>query len=237
MSFFERTFLANIAKALINPATEEKQDDTITALGLVATEDKQPDPISDGDAVTTQKGNVILGLDAIFGGFKYLNLDANGRYLPNIEPEHTRIHEGVAFEHTDELVAANDGVVEYLFSVPAGCYPHFRSWSFTVTNSPGSVSLYEGPTVTDNGDLITPVNLNRLSGNVNGMLMYENPTVTADGTRMQVDHITGGKLSGGSSDKYIQEFDLMPSTLYLLRYINRSGVVSDVNPHIFWYEV
>ena len=33
--------LLNVAKALINPATEEKQDDAITALGLVATSANQ----------------------------------------------------------------------------------------------------------------------------------------------------------------------------------------------------
>lgn len=35
MSFFEQVNLVNIAKALINPSTEEKQDDGITAIGLL----------------------------------------------------------------------------------------------------------------------------------------------------------------------------------------------------------
>ena len=66
--------------------------------------------------------------------------------------------------------------------------------------------------------------------------MFSAPTISNPGTQIYVDYISGGKLEGGAPDKILSEILLKPSTNYLIRYTNRSGVMADVNTNIFWYE-
>lgn len=177
-----------------------------------------------------------MGLDKILGGLRYFPLDRDGRYVPIIEPEHTRIHEGVAYIHSHEHIVANNGVIDHLLINPARNFPHLRWWRFIATAAPGAVSVYRSPTVSDIGVAAEVLNLNENSENTPDMDLRSAPTITDVGTHMYTDSIVGDKLGGGSPDKIISEIMLKPSITYLIRYVNRSGIPADVNTNIFWYE-
>jgi hypothetical protein len=180
---------------------------------------------------------LIYGKDQILtDSYSAIPVDRSGRYVPIIEPEHTRIHEGVAYIHSHEHIALNNENVDHLLVNPAGNFPHLRWWRFITTASPGMVAIFRSPTTTDNGSAVNIINLNDNSTNTPNLGLFSNPIVTDVGTEMYVDYITGTKLQGGSPDKIISEIILKPSTNYLIRYTNRAGVDIDLNTNIFWYE-
>lgn len=180
---------------------------------------------------------LVYGKDQILeDSYSALPVDRSGRYIPIIEPEHTRIHEGVAYIHSHEHIVANDVNLDHLLKNPAGSFPHLRWWRFITTASPGMIMIFKNPTTTADGTATNTVNLNDNSTNTPNLQLFSNPTVTDPGTEMYVDYVTGTKLQGGSPDKIISEIILKPSTNYLIRYTNRAGVDIDLNTNIFWYE-
>ena len=182
------------------------------------------------------RNSLVYGKDQIIGGYVPLPVDRSGRHIPTIGPEHSRIHEGVAYLHSHEHIVANNGIVDHLLKVPAGAFPHLRWWRFIATGAPGVVRIYRSPTITDDGVAATVLNLNENSSNTPNLALLSTPTISDVGTQMYVDYITGDKLSGGSPDKIVSEIPLKPTINYLIRYTNMSGVDVDVNTNIFWYE-
>ena len=179
----------------------------------------------------------VYGTDVVAGeGSFSLPVDRGGRHVPTIEPEHTRIHEGVAFIHSHEHVVANDGIIDHLLIVPAGAFPHLRWWRFISTSAPAIVMVYRSPTVSDIGVAAEVLNLNENSSNTPNLDLQSAPVITDVGTEMYTDYIAGEKHQGGSPDKIISEIILKPALSYLIRYTNKSGIDADVNTNIFWYE-
>lgn len=178
----------------------------------------------------------IYGEDVILGGPAPIPVDRSGRYIPIIEPEHTRIHESFAYIHSHEHIVPNDGVVDHVLRNPAGNFPHMRWWRFIPTAAPGLVQVYRSPTISDIGPVGGLINLNDNADLNNNVVVYSEPVITDPGVLMYTDAIAGGKLQGGAPDKIISEILQRPSTDYLIRYTNRSGVTADVTTNIFWYE-
>lgn len=59
------------------------------------------------------------------------------------------------------------------------------------------LDIYENPTITANGTPLDIVNLNRYSSNVSGAEAYHSPTIVANGTKLRSPFIPGG--SGGNA--------------------------------------
>jgi hypothetical protein len=178
----------------------------------------------------------VTGVDLIAGGTYPLPLDRNGAAVPIIEPEHSRIHEGMAYMHSHEHIVDNNEIEDHLFVNPANNFPHLRHWLFHITGAPASVEVYEGTTVSNNGAPAIMINLNRASSNTSNVVLYNDPVVTDVGTSLPGGYIVGGKLSGGRGIDTISEIIMKPSTNYLIRFINRSGVTIDSLTEFFWYE-
>ena len=179
---------------------------------------------------------VVQGVDQILGGNAPIPVDRDGRYVPVIAEEHTRIHESKGFTLTGKRTVASGSRINILIKNPAGNFPHFRFYAFASEKAPADIFLYEGTTVSVDGTELTPRNNNRNSSNVPNITLHETPTITDDGEEIEYSLIAGGKHTGGTAESITVEWILQPDQNYLLRYINNSGQSSLVGFHIFFYE-
>ena len=92
---------------------------------------------------------------------------------------------------------------------------------------PITVTLYEAPTTTADGDPGAMRNRNRNYPDTSPpFLVFENPTVTAIGTEVQAILLTGS-IQAGRGDAQDLEWVLKPNTDYLIRLPNNSGGAID----------
>ena len=159
-----------------------------------------------------------------------------------IEQEHFKIHQGKGFTVAQRLVIDNSGGAtpthEFLGVVPAGVFPHFRKITITSDGGPLDVDFYEGATVSNNGSLVTSYNNNRNSDNPAGLLVYDAPTITDDGTNLEPIMIPGTKQAGSLGSEGSNEWILKVSTNYLIRITNNTtgAGASNFTVNMYWYE-
>lgn len=122
-------------------------------------------------------------------GSRGAHLDVLG-HLPVIDVDHHRIHEGHRFTTVDiDDVGVGAAAPKYwLFRAPNLPLIHFI-YSVHATYS-GTVELFRGPTVTDDGTPLLVDNNNQNNSRMATMLAFSNPTVTDDGT------LIGGMVIG-----------------------------------------
>jgi len=123
-----------------------------------------------------------------------------------------------------------------LMTTTAGKYPHLRQYTITSEKAPAEMALYENPTVTANGTETVCKNNNRNASETPSITVYINPTVTDDGTQLEHRLIVGSKQTGGSGDIIPVEWITKPADTYLLKYTNNSGQISSISWLLFWYE-
>jgi hypothetical protein len=179
---------------------------------------------------------VVLGEDQILGGNQPIPVDRGGRYVPIISAEHTRIHESLGFTCTGKSTVANAASFDILIKNPAGNFPHFRFYAFSSDGAPSDVFLYEGTTVSGDGDACNIYNNNRNSGNTPNPSLFSEPTVTDDGVEIEYSLILGSKQTGGSAESVSVEWILKPDENYLIRYTNNSGQSATIGYHVFFYD-
>jgi len=179
---------------------------------------------------------IAYGEDKISGGFQPLPVDRSGRYVPILEAEHTRVHEGVAYICSGKTTGLNIGDnFDLLLKNPANNYPHLRVYRFDVDNAPADIYFYSAPTTTDDGTLCSTVNLNHNSSNTSDMTIYTGPTVTDAGTQKEYQAIIGSKQSGGAGEQLTVEHMLIPSTDYLIRFTSGANN-TNLGFYVFFYE-
>jgi len=90
--------------------------------------------------------------------------------------------------------------------------------------------LYEGTTVSSAGSALVATNLNRPSGFLSAVTFTHTPTVSGLGTQIGVALIPGDSKKGefGAETSGKAGFLLKPSTIYLLRIINKSSAPIDI---------
>ena len=164
-------------------------------------------------------------------------VDQYAKAIKVIDPEHARIHLGELFQYKHQFTGiANGANLDILFSVPAATFPHLRKFQVKGSDSPFSVSLYEGATTTDDGTELTPFDFNRNTGNTPNTNIFQGPTVSAIGTLLEDETVATGKDTAGSTDGLAVEWDLLPNTKYLMRLTNNAGGALSANIVLIWYE-
>jgi len=156
-----------------------------------------------------------------------------------IEQEHLKIHLGQAYTVSDRFTILNaGGIREFLAIVPAGVFPHFRSFTVTSDGGPNDVDFYEGTTVSANGTLITPRNNNRNLPDNAELLVYDSPTVTDDGLSLEPILIPGTKQSGSFGSEASNEWILKQDEVYMIRIVNNTvgSGSSSFTINLFFYE-
>lgn len=156
-----------------------------------------------------------------------------------IEQEHLKIHEGKLFTVSSILSITNAGGVKNVLGVnPVLSFPHFRNITVTADGGPFDIELFEDTVVSANGALITSYNNNRNSILTPSLTVYDGPTITSDGTLLETTLVTGTKQAGSFGTNASNEWDLKPSSNYMIRITNNTagGGTTRFAINMFWYE-
>lgn len=124
----------------------------------------------------------------------------------------------------------------FLAKAPVGVCMDLHSLAVGTTAGPVLISLYEAPTISNNGTPITPVNQNRVLNIPSVTQVWGSPTVSGTGTLLQQHRIVGEKHLGGEGESF-PDWLLKPDTYYLFTIQNISGSSIDVSYSFDWIEV
>lgn len=123
----------------------------------------------------------------------------------------------------DAAPIADDANFDIWVSVPAELTVvpvMWRFWSAGLAQG----YVYEGPTVTDEGTALTPINLNRTSDVEATLIVKHTPTVTGPGTALYDGDWYGGTYVQETL-QIVQGMVLAPSTTYLFRQTARAATL------------
>lgn len=177
----------------------------------------------------------------------YINnemIDRSG-ILRAIEIEHSRIHDGLAFE-TDVWIQLSGTTPTYLYLDVKNCCVHFKEVQATSNNSEVLLSLFRTPTVTLNGETQSPIS--NCNENFQDIILpridiFQINSVTSEGTliagtRKYLAGIEGqGNTSSGGSLSNNWEKVFKGNTKYLQKIQRLSGTgTTNVLLSYRWYE-
>lgn len=153
-----------------------------------------------------------------------------------IDEEHARNHAGELFSVWGyNLALANNASIEFLYVVGAK-----QAHVMATTRAGGDLEafLFEGTVVSANGTPATISNRNRASAMAPTTALYQAPTITSDGNRIDGDLILGGTggVAPGTTQIGRVEWIFKPNTIYLGRLKNISGQAQKVAVRSEWYE-
>lgn len=180
-----------------------------------------------------------MGINYLQTGYVAPFVDPLHNCVVVLDEEHSKIHQGKLFTLAKRVNIANvGGVATFLGIVPAAVYPHFRNITVSSDGGPFDVDFYEGTTVSANGAAIAAYNNNRNATTVPGLLVYDTPTITADGILLEPILIPGTKQSGSLGSDSSNEWILKENTKYLIRITNNTtgAGTSRFTINMFWYE-
>jgi hypothetical protein len=153
----------------------------------------------------------------IWDGTKFADVDIDS--LVSTDVFHHRVHEGKYWTVTDY-----DGNVQ----AAAPKYWHLKAPDTAIrchtvmaiaVNDETLIELYEAPTLTGNGTALTAYNNDRNSATAATCLFYNDPTVTAPGTKLQNDLIgtNNPKTRIGGNVRQVTEIILKQNTSYIIK--------------------
>lgn len=162
-------------------------------------------------------GDNIIGQVKITDGTYIAEIDHLG-YLVSIEIEHHKVHEGVFYTVADFDVSVDTASPKYWHIITPNTDVRAHAKMQIATDTGGLVELFENPTTTGNGDAIVASNNDRNSTNDATVNFYKDPTVSDDGTRIEVSRIGAGreKKFGGEA-RQASELILKKNEQYLIK--------------------
>ena len=144
--------------------------------------------------------------------------------IVTVTHSHRKSHEGDMFAISRVVEGvADDGTIDILIALGQEAHITWR----TKAGGDALATFYENPTVSDNGTLMSQVNLSRLkaSSNPGPGNVYHTPTITDVGTQLVTELLPGG--TGGNAVGVTlsrdAEFIMHPDNTYLLRLQNIAG--------------
>lgn len=187
-----------------------------------------------------------LEFDPSTGGyipsFTIVNASGEGSYYDNalltIDYAHYKVHQGDSYQSMSYSGSvANNGSIDLLISLTGTSHQHHLEWSVAVGGD-GEVQFYEGVTGSSYGSPLTSYNLNRTSDNVADARIFQNPTITVNGTLLYNFFLpggTGGTTAGGEFRSGTERI-LSPGKRYRLIAFNRAGTAQPMSVGLQWYE-
>lgn len=182
-------------------------------------------------------GNIIDEIKQIDSDGTVAKIDNISGSVYSIALEHGIIHQGKGFFLSNSAVVPVADNYDMLFVTPTDKDIHLMHHTVHATSTPGEFCLFESNTISASGDILTPINCNRQSAITPTLIVSKNPEIDTLGTRIDCDTLTGTKLSGGITTEVVFEWILKRDTNYLFRYINASGIITDVNLSTFHMEL
>lgn len=218
--------ILNAAGATVNPATEDKQDDNISALVDLLT-----------GIVLAAGSNNIGGVEIVdpSDNTRRAELDSITKYLVVIQEPHHNIHEEKHFFYSDCITLASSATQNYLITIPDDeIRKHF---TFEVNGSAGiTIAFFEGADRAGTTPQIL-YNNDRDSVNTPGLTVHKGTSGgSTDGVDIHPD--CGGSSTGVGStgvSKRENEIDLKTDTKYLMR-VTSGANGNNIAVHFDWYE-
>lgn len=140
-------------------------------------------------------------------------------FLPHDQHE---IHEGERFFCQDYDSSVNIASPKYWHLITPDSAVRLHLCYVVRAAGPGTLEFFEAPTTSGNGTQLTISNSNRNSAATCDMLMYFDPTVTLDGTRLDVNVIgtdgTGAIGGEGGISERSNKRILKQNTKYLIKF-------------------
>ena len=113
---------------------------------------------------------------------------------------------------------------------------HLIRYLITADDTPDDILLYENATVTANGTEIIPVNYNRKLNITATTQIFSGGTITNYGTLLDREFLTTTKNAGGKSGELPVHWILQEDTYYAIVFANRGGSFEEVLFEIIFYE-
>lgn len=186
------------------------------------------------------QGTYIKDKDGLPTEFDSTSASGTGYgYLIQIPSEHHKIHEGVHYTGVDYDSDVDIAAPKYWhIKAPASGVIHL-TWKIRASLN-GLAELYEAPTTTADGTGVTPYNNDRNSANTSTLLFYKDPTVTVDGTLLDIDVIGSDGANpvgadGGDLERDL-EWNLKQNTAYLIKFTAGTDDCR-ASIHLNYYEV
>jgi len=160
-----------------------------------------------------------------FGGFT--------NEVRTITTKHAHVHQGTMFS-----ISANDTALASGGTISVNILMGTRHVSI-IGDFSGDKNirgqLYEGPTMSNDGTIITPVNRNRDSTHLMQAEFWTAPTITDNGTLLSDTIAIAGKSSVGAASVEL-DWALKPSTRYLIMLTNLGSQAAVVQVSLFMHD-
>lgn len=155
--------------------------------------------------------------------------------------DETATQDGGMFRAYVKTTVAASGTRYILVKTPTDKAIVFHSRKLKARQSPVDVQIFSSPTTTANGTLQTKVfNLNSVLPKTTTGQFFLDPTVTADGTEIDVDILAGGgqgQVSAGGFGEDLFERIIPANATFLVKFTNVGATdVATVLYEVVWQE-
>lgn len=156
-----------------------------------------------------------------------------------ITHEHSKVHQGKLFTGGYyNASVANGNSIELLIQTST---PQVHLYLKSAAGGDSTFSIFEGGSINAAGTAVTAYNNNRASANTYLCTLTHTPNMSAYGTQLNdIEYEpggTGGTAPGAVEQISTEQLVLAPSTNYVLRLTNTSGVAQPLNIRLGFYEV
>jgi len=151
-----------------------------------------------------------------------------------VDADNFVVHLGIAFIYREVAQLAAGGVMRLLGRVGAK-EVHLTDFLIRCDQAPVTIEFFESPTVTAPGTAGTPIAKNRIVSAIPTTSVFLNPTVTSDGTRLDIDKLLGANKDVGGRDLHT-EWLLKPNTDYIFKITNSSAQIANIVAGFIWSE-
>ena len=160
---------------------------------------------------------------------------------PSIDIAHHRIHEGNHFLVHKVSLALAALVPKHFLIIPPPLQPVGSTVEIHLifeidSDVGGTLEFFEGSTVTANGVALDIINNNRRSTSTSLTEVFEDPTVTVDGTKLFQERIGTATtpIEIGEFDRDDEEIILNPNFLYTLKFTPLAA--ANITMELNWYD-
>ena len=147
-----------------------------------------------------------------------------------ISPEHLKIHQGKMFNIFGNISLNNDQT-KILSAYTNDVEVHFSF--FLHCTDDFTIGFFEGGEITE-GNIIQPINNNRILNSPSNLIIFEDPTVISIGDKLFEVSLYGSQSINPSTTRY-NEFVLKPFTTYIF-IITAGSNGTKIFYKLDWYE-
>jgi len=187
---------------------------------------------------TLQAGTAIAGKVYLTDGTDDANIDSDHNALITMNYTDNLAHNGESFRYGFVDTAIDDAAtMEFIFATPA-TKTVFAAFN-AAAGGDGLARLWETPTISTSGVMVTPTCLNRNVLNVPESRCWESPTVTASGTtNLCTVLVPAGtkKESSGAESALANHWVLAAGTNYMFVLTNIAGAAQPGGLGVEFYE-